>query len=146
MVRRAHDQAHRRRHEGVVITREQILSLDDLGSELVEVPQWGGVVRVRGMTLGEQDRFELTLREDKALVRARVLTWCVLDADTGRPLFLEGDAPALAQRSAAVFLRLWEAIARLSGLVDEASLGKGSPRAADSPTRSRSDSAAPSES
>lgn len=129
-----------------MLTRQEILDLDDLGSELVEVPQWGGAVRVRGMTLAEQDRFELAMREDKALVRARVLTWCVLDAETRRPLFAEADAPTLARHSAAVFLRLWTVIARLSGLVDEVSLGKDSPPPAVSPSPSPSASGEPSES
>lgn len=44
-----------------VLTREAILSADDLPAETVDVPEWGGKVRIRTMTGSERDAFESSL-------------------------------------------------------------------------------------
>ncbi|MFE3382837.1 hypothetical protein [Streptomyces anulatus] len=40
------------------LSAEQILDADDLAIEDVPVPEWGGTVRVKGMSGTERDRFE----------------------------------------------------------------------------------------
>lgn len=131
-----------------MITREQILALDDLGTEVVNVPAWGGPVRVRGMTMRELDLYvDLVTHDDSAKpsIRARVLTWCIVD-DQGRPIFQAGDELVVERRSNKVTAPLWAAICRLSGLTEEAKadLGKDSPPLGDSSSTSPSGSAAPS--
>ena len=46
----------------MLLTKESILSVQDLPRELVEVAKWGGSVWVRGMTAGERDMFEDKIR------------------------------------------------------------------------------------
>ena len=41
-----------------VLSRDEILAADDIQIELLEVPEWGGSIFVKGMTGAERDRFE----------------------------------------------------------------------------------------
>jgi hypothetical protein len=43
------------------LTKEQILKADDLKTETVEVPEWGGPVNIRTLTGAERDAFEQTM-------------------------------------------------------------------------------------
>ena len=42
----------------MLLTRDKILSADDIRSERVKVPEWGGEVIVREMTGAERDEWE----------------------------------------------------------------------------------------
>lgn len=105
------------------LTRDAILQADDLLVEDVEVPEWGGVVRVRGLTGAERDAFEseiVELRGKKARLntqnfRAKLAARSVVDED-GQRLFSDHDAQLLGQKSAAALQRVFEVAQRLSGL------------------------------
>jgi hypothetical protein len=45
----------------VVLTKEQILSADDIKTETVLVPEWGGDVIVRGLSGVERDAYEMAV-------------------------------------------------------------------------------------
>ena len=45
----------------VYLSREEILSVHDIVTEEVDVPEWGGIVRVRGMSGVQRDAFEASL-------------------------------------------------------------------------------------
>ena len=45
-----------------LLSKADILGCNDIPTELVEVPEWGGSVKVRGMTAGERDRFDDMIR------------------------------------------------------------------------------------
>lgn len=105
------------------LTREQILQADDLLLEDVEVPEWDGTVRVRGLTGAERDAFEseiVQLKGKKASLntqnfRAKLVARSVVDED-GQRLFSDRDAQVLGQKSAAALQRVFEVAQRLSGL------------------------------
>ncbi len=40
------------------LTAEQILAADDMGLKKVTVPEWGGDVFIRVMSVGERDEYE----------------------------------------------------------------------------------------
>ena len=48
------------------LSRDTILQREDIKTEDVEVPEWGGTVRVRGMSGVERDAFEASLIEQPA--------------------------------------------------------------------------------
>lgn len=108
------------------LTKDAILSADDAQIEDVHVPQWGGTVRLRGMTGAERDAFEGALLNKKGdadpnkLInfRARLVVRCVVDGQ-GKRLFEDNDAPALGKKSAAAIDVLFEAARRLSGMSDD---------------------------
>ncbi len=107
---------------GELLTREAILSADDLGFELVDVPEWGGKVRIRALSGVERDRFEAEISGNgKRLkldnVRAKLVATCAVDAEGG-PLFSKADVTALGRKSAAGLNRVFESAQKLSGLTD----------------------------
>jgi hypothetical protein len=111
------------------LSADDILGADDLGYEDVEVPEWGGTVRVRGMNGTERDRFEAgfvgndmkRLPKDKALehYRARLAAACLVDAD-GKNLFRStAEVKRLSEKSAEALQRVCDVAMRLSGLTEE---------------------------
>lgn len=105
------------------LTKEAILQVEDLSAEDVEVPEWGGTVRVRGLTGTERDSFEAAIvgRDprkaafDMQNIRARLVAYSVVDGD-GQRLFSEADIRALGEKSAVALQRVFEVAQRLSGL------------------------------
>lgn len=87
-------------------------------AETVAVPELGGEVIVRQMTLPlyrEVLRYSLS-HEDEVPV-ARVLADCVVDADQA-PIFDEAEWEVWSTAHFTVVVRLYEVIERLSGLRD----------------------------
>ena len=109
----------------MILTREQILGAQDLKTETVDVPEWGGQVLVAGLTGTERDRFEQDSIQGKgknvtmnfANMRARLVALAVVDSD-GKRLFAHDDVKALGGKSAAALNRVFEVAQRLSGLTD----------------------------
>ncbi len=109
-----------------LLTRDQILTVDDSSSEDVEVPEWGGTVRVKGMTGTERDKFEAASLKGKgknrdvnlANLRARLVAASVVDEE-GQLLFKPYDVEALGRKSAAALGRVYDVAQRLAGLSDE---------------------------
>jgi len=105
------------------LTRQQILEVDDLPAEDVEVPEWGGVVRVRGLTGAERDLFEaaiVNLQGKRTTVkmenvRARLVSLSAV-GENGERLFSNADIKALGAKSAAALQRVFDVASRLSGL------------------------------
>lgn len=115
-----------------LLTREQILNAVDMKTETINVPEWGGEVKVRTLSGAERDDFESGFLgdkvekvngEDKATlrregyknVRARLVSWTVVN-DSGVNIFTEADIEALGKKNAAALDRVFEVAQRLSGL------------------------------
>lgn len=140
---------------GAILGREQILKADDITTEEIAVPEWGGSVLVRGLTGRQRDEFEAALIERRGKksvantdnIRAKLVARCCVDED-GRRLFTDTDASALGNRSGAALDRVYEVAARLSGIGDddleELTEDFGSPSGDSSPSGSPSVSAEPS--
>lgn len=106
-----------------LLSREDILSYDDYQSEDVDVPEWGGTVRVVGLTGAERDRFEASVvgngkKMQLSNLRARLISLCVVD-EAGDRLFGTADVSALGNKSAAALERVFSAAQRLSGLSED---------------------------
>ena len=105
-----------------MLSKEQILAVDDIKSEIVHVPEWGGDVLVRGLTGTERDEFEESLAKGKKVsirnIRAKLVALGTIDEKFAR-MFSEGDVAALGAKSAAALDRVFNAIRRLSGLTSE---------------------------
>ncbi len=107
------------------LTKEQILAITPKLEE-IEVPEWGGSVFIRPVTLAEQAKLaDLGTKFEKAAVvdrmkniTLRLVQWAVSDSE-GLPLFDARDLEALMTKSASAFLRLQDAILKLSGLTEE---------------------------
>lgn len=110
-----------------LLTADAILTADDKSTADVDVPEWGGTVRVRALSGDERDGYEAsntiekgdTLERNPIGTRARLVVRACIDAD-GKRLFADNQAGVLGQKSAAVLDRLWDKIAELSGMTASA--------------------------
>lgn len=119
-----------------VLGREDILKADDLPTEIVNVPEWGGEVVVRGLDGTSRDEFYAgqavqrgnRVVQDLTNATAKLVARCIVDPETREPMFTQSDVNALGRKSGAALNRVGDVAARLSGLTDEdmAELGKDS--------------------
>jgi hypothetical protein len=97
-----------------MLTKDQILSSDDLPRELVKVPEWGGEVYVRTMSGADRDAFEADFQRDRSKdIRAKLAVRVVCDR-SGQRLFTDADIPALSNKSAAALDRIFAAAIKLN--------------------------------
>ena len=109
-----------------VLSREDILKVDDIQIEFVEVPEWGGSVFVKGMTGAERDRFESGIIEisgddskvNMTDIRAKLCAVSVCNED-GKKLFSPADIKELSKKSASALQKVFEVAQRLSGITDD---------------------------
>jgi hypothetical protein len=109
------------------LSAEQILGADDLDYEDVQVPEWGGTVRVRELPGTERDKFESQfLGKDGASIRAeglegfraRLAAASIVD-ENGRPLFRSpAEVKRLGEKSASALQRVCDAAMRLSAMTE----------------------------
>jgi hypothetical protein len=110
----------------MLLTKDAILSANDLVTEDVEVPEWGGTVRVRAISGAERDAFEqaIVTRKGKnvttnlANIRAKMVALCVVD-ENGQRLFGDKDVLLLGTKSAAALDRVFTVAQQLAGLTDK---------------------------
>lgn len=108
------------------LTRDQILAADDIPTEVIDVPEWGGQVKLKGLTGAERDRFEQDSVQGKGKdtrmnilnIRARLVALCIVD-ESGKRMFNKHDIEALGKKSAQALDRVFTAAQKLSGLSDE---------------------------
>lgn len=118
-----------------LLTRQQILDSEDRQFEYVEVPEWGGTVKVMAMSGEQRDKYQLSMLEMKGTdefvvkrenVTAKLVAYSCVD-EKGDMLFTEKDVLALGRKSSAAMDRITTVASRLSKLrpddVDE--LGNG---------------------
>lgn len=101
------------------LTREQILAArnrDDRRPVRVSVPEWGGDVYLRVLTVADQ----VALSEDvkPAEMPVQVLLHCLVD-ESGTRILEDDDAADLAQEDFPLVLRLFAEAARLNGLTSK---------------------------
>tara|TARA_S200002703_G_scaffold37022_2_gene32205 strand:- start:3062 stop:3406 length:345 start_codon:yes stop_codon:yes gene_type:complete len=103
------------------LTKEQILAADDMGLLELEVPEWGGSVHIRVMTVGERDSYENEWMVNKSKgvdnFRSKFLQRVLCD-ENGELLFTAQEVDKLAKKSARVITRVWEAAMRHNALTD----------------------------
>lgn len=110
----------------MLLTKDQILQTQDLPFEDVDVPEWGGHVRVRALTGTERDAFEASIVERRGNrtefnpinMRAKLVALTVID-ENGNRLFTDADIEALGKKSAIALDRVFQVAQRLSGLRPE---------------------------
>jgi hypothetical protein len=109
------------------LTKQEILSALDIEEKTVSVPEWGGDVLVRGLTGKQRDAFEKSLLTGKGKnrevntdnARAKLLTLCVIDPETKKPLFSQGEIEALGNKSGRALSRVYDVATELSGIGEE---------------------------
>lgn len=111
----------------MLLSREQILEAADRRTQDVEVPEWGGTVRVRALSGSERDDYEagiVQLRSDGTRkftlqnARARLVSLSICNEDNGR-MFSDADIAALGAKSASALERVFDVARKLSGLTED---------------------------
>lgn len=108
------------------LSRDAILAVDDVQFEDVEVPEWGGKVRVKSLTGRERDALEASMIQGKGKnanvnlnnLRAKLVARSIVD-EGGKRVFSDDDIAALGAKSAAALTRVYEVAQRLSGITQE---------------------------
>ena len=89
----------------------------------MDVPEWGGKVRVQALTTGERGKYETGFYhangkpnfEKGARMRSVLVSQTVVD-DKGFLLFTEDDVAALEAQEASAVSRIFEVAQRLAGI------------------------------
>lgn len=102
------------------LNRETILNANDIKTEEVNVPEWGGAVLVKSLTGAEKDRYEQSIYSVKDganynNIRSKLVALCICDEEL-KPVFQSADIDALGQKSAAALDRVFQAAQKLSAL------------------------------
>ena len=126
-----------------LLTKSAILAADDLKNEDVDVPEWGGTVRVRAFSGRERDAFEASLvrgdgkdrKVDLTNMRARLVALTVVD-ESGQKVFTQDDVDLLGAKSGSALDRVFSVAQKLNGLsgadVEELTKNSSGARSADS--------------
>jgi hypothetical protein len=110
----------------MTLSKEAILAANDADFEFVDVPEWGGKVRVKTLTGDERDSYEQSLIDQRGNVlgpklagaQARLVALTAVD-DDGKRLFADEDVKALGAKSAQALNRVFEVSMRLSRLTQQ---------------------------
>ena len=102
-----------------MLTRAAIFAAEDLKSEIVGVPEWGGAVKVQEMSGALRIRWENAvagLGADAGLKILGALVVCSVVDESGEPLFTDADIDALGKKTAAALTLVYNAATKVSGL------------------------------
>ncbi len=113
--------------------RDQILAVQDIPTQLVEVPEWGVKIEVRGMTGAERTRIMDKATADAGemnlqMIYPEIVIATSFDPLTGEQVFVPEDRDILLSKSATALDRVAMVGMRLSGFTKESAdeLGKDS--------------------
>lgn len=100
----------------MVMSRADILAIDDLNTKIVNIPKWGDV-KIKSLSINDQIEFEKINAEKKSDsdVIFKMLLLCCID-DNNKPLFEESDLPALKNKSSVAMLKLFKECLDLNSL------------------------------
>jgi hypothetical protein len=105
----------------MALNKKMILEANDLKLLKVAVPEWGGDVFIRVMSVGERDAYEndWIANKNKGVedFRTKFLARCLCD-ENGDRLFSDEEIPVLAKKSAKVMSRLWQKAMDHNALTD----------------------------
>lgn len=99
-----------------LLDRKAIFGATDIKTQDVEVPEWGGSVRVRQMTVAERNEFVRRSSDDQV---SGIGTWLVATLavdDKGAPLFTSEDIAELEKKNFRNLDLVAKAIMQVNGL------------------------------
>lgn len=113
--------------------RDLILAVQDIPTQIVEVPEWGVKIEVRGMTGAERTRIMDKATADAGemnlqMIYPEIVIATSFDPLTGEQVFVPEDRDILLSKSATALDRVAMVGMRLSGFTKESAdeLGKDS--------------------
>ena len=109
-----------------LLTKQEILNIQDIEIEQVDVVEWGGHVFVKGMSGLERDTFEASIVQQRGKdakvnmvnIRAKLAAQTICDEE-GVRMFTEKDVHALGKKSANALQRVFDVAQKLSGITGD---------------------------
>jgi hypothetical protein len=105
-----------------LLTKAAIEKIDDLKYVEVNVPEWGGKVRIKTISASQRDKFEehvLKSGNNAAdNIRARLAVMCIVD-EHNKNIFTESDIKMLGNKSAAALDRIFSEAQKLNFMSDK---------------------------
>lgn len=98
----------------VYLTAEAIIDADDRPCADVDVPEWGGCVRVRALSLDGYLDLKERAGDDERMLTRMMLREAIVGED-GEPMLTDDQAGALLDKSAAAIGKVMQAIAAVTG-------------------------------
>ena len=100
------------------LSRDQILGADDRKTDELEVPEWGGSVKIRSMSGSEVQKYVEAVQadEDADIKHMCLLIHFSVVGDDGKKLFSTEDIEALADKNLLVLRSVSEACIAVNGL------------------------------
>ena len=104
------------------LSKHQILGASDNSIKKIEVPEWGGEVCLRVMSVGERDEYENEWLRSKERgmpnFRTKFLGKTLCD-ESGNRLFTDSEINELSKKSAVVMNRLWQEAMEFNALQEK---------------------------
>lgn len=115
-----------------LITRAQVQQAVDIPTRDVEVPEWGGTVRVRGLNAKERIEVKDSFSGKKEgeieladyMLPCRLIAMAAID-EQGAPIFSAEDVEMLGKKSPQVIDRLATVVAELSAMTEKSNREAG---------------------
>ena len=101
------------------LSASEILAAQDIETVDVDVPEWGGTVRLRAMSGEEAAKFVDSLGGKTSTSAVKVVMLCAIN-EKGDPLFSEEQLELLKKKSLRAILRLQKEVLRINGMSEEA--------------------------
>lgn len=106
-----------------LLTKAEITNSEDQRYEIIDIPEWGGQVKVAVMSGFARDRFESSIMGKNGginhiNIRAKLAAATIVDEE-GNLMFDEADVQKLGQKSCAALDRVFAAAQRLNLLTDK---------------------------
>ena len=109
---------------------DDIVASQDKEYQDVDVPEWGGTVRIATMSGEDRDRWELSMMQADdssergfklnfdAYSRVRLVAMCLVDNDFNRIFTTQKEMDALAKKSGKVMDLLYDVAQRVNGITE----------------------------
>lgn len=102
-----------------LLNREAVLKVRDTETKDIPVPEWGGSIRVRTMTVAERNDFaRRATSEDKVNVSSWLVSILAVN-EKGDSLFTAEDVPELERRNFRAVDRVVKAILEVNGISEK---------------------------
>lgn len=109
-----------------LLTRDQILAADDIKTERIAVPEWGGDVLLRGLTAKERGRAVKACTRmvgnkpdtDFGALQVQMISMSAID-EAGTRLFTDNDVQVLSGKHSGVIEKIFTVVAKLSGVAED---------------------------
>ena len=109
-----------------ILNIKQILSADDLESQTMTIPEWGGEVIIRTMTEADRSKIEASVIQQNGSnqsvnmerYKVKIVVASLVDEE-GKRLFTQKNIDALRQKSARPINRIVNAAQKLNGISDD---------------------------